>query len=258
MREGWTYEALVSEAVTAPSEGWSFGFLKGRVRSAEIPWSYEEIAAAAMSKSTRLLDLDTGGGETLADVLAMVGSEQRPARIVATEAWQPNLPVARRRLEPLGIAVRQSTAGESLPADEGEFDLVLNRHGAGHPAELRRVLAPSGIYLTQGVGRNNDIELNEALDGPPPQYHESASLDGTVSALEDNGFEIERAREAFVEFGFRDIGAVVFHLGVVSWQVPGFDVEKYDLRLRELDDRIRKDGEFVVRHHRFLIRAVRR
>ncbi|MGW5363002.1 class I SAM-dependent methyltransferase [Actinopolymorpha pittospori] len=203
--------------------------------------------------------MDTGGGETLAGVLAMLPKHaRRPDHMVATEAWQPNVPIARERLEPLGVDVRQSASGEPLPADDAEFTLVLNRHGACDPDELRRVLQPGGVYLTQSVGRRNDIELNTALGGPPPRYPESATLDHAVAALQRYGFEIAEAEEAFTEFAFRDIGAVVFHLSAVSWQVPGFDVTTYDRPLRELDARIREEGPFVVLHHRFMVKAVRR
>lgn len=258
MREGRIYDDLVSEAVAAPFSGWDFSFLEGRVRDCEIPWSYEDLARSEVSRATRLLDLDTGGGETLIEVLApMLEAGVRPTHIVATESWEPNVPIARQRLEPIGIAVRDA-GGESLPADDAEFDLVLNRHGGGDPVELRRVLAPGGVYLSQGVGRRNDVELNTALGGPPPGYSESATLGHIVVALEGQGFEITRAEETFAEFGFCDIGAVVFHLRAVSWQIPGFSIEAYDRPLRKLDARIRDEGSFVVRHHRTLVRAARR
>ncbi|WP_020578559.1 class I SAM-dependent methyltransferase [Actinopolymorpha alba] len=259
MREGQSYEDLVSEALAAPFTGWDFSFVEDRLRGGDLPWCYDDMASAEISESTRLLDLDTGGGETLAGVLAsMLVSGRRPAHVVATESWLPNVPLARERLERLGIAVRQSTSGSPLPADDAEFDLVLNRHGGCPPTELRRVLAPGGVYLTQGVGRRNDIEFNTALGGPPPRYSETATLDHAVTTLEHHGFEIAEAEEVFVEVGFRDIGAVVFHLSAVSWQVPGFDVTTYDGPLRELDARIRREGPFVVRNHRFMVKAIRR
>ena len=259
MREALSYEDLVSEALAAPFSGWDFSYLNGRVRDCEIPWSYEDLAGAEISESTRLLDLDTGGGETLARVLAMSPEDaRRPAHIVATESWPPNVPIARERLEPLGVNVRQSSSGEPLPADDAEFTLVLNRHGDCDPAELCRVLPPGGVYLTQSVGRRNDIELNTALGGPPPTYPDSATLDHAVAALERHGFEVVQAQEAFIEFAFCDIGAIVFHLSAVSWQLPGFDVTTYDRPLRELDARIREEGPFVVLHHRFMVKATRR
>jgi SAM-dependent methyltransferase len=253
MQGSQTYEDLVHAALAAPFSGWGFSYLDGRVRDCELPWSYEDLARAEISPETRLLDLDTGGGETLADILGPL----RPAHVAASEPWLPNLPVARSRLEPLGVSVRLTTSGMPLPADDGEFDLVLNRHGGVDPDELRRVLSPAGIYLSQGVGRLNDIELNAALDGPPPGYSDGATLDHSVSALTRCGFHITRSEEAFADFGFLDIGALVFHLQAVSWQVPGFDVTTYDRKLREIDAQIRKQGEFTVHHHRFLIRALR-
>ncbi|GAB3432320.1 class I SAM-dependent methyltransferase [Flindersiella endophytica] len=223
---------------------------------AELPWSYEDRATAAMAASSATLDLDTGGGETLARVHEQAGTTT-PGRIVATEAWAPNVPVARERLEPLGIEVRHS-GGPSLPATDAEFDLVLNRHGAFDPAELRRVLEPGGTFLSQQVGHDNDIELNAALDAPRAEYSDNARFDRAISSLEQHGFEIIRAEESFTPFTFLDIGAIVFHLRIVSWQIPGFDVDTYDQRLRELDRRVRSDGGFVVHHHRYFVEATRR
>jgi hypothetical protein len=48
-----------------------------------------------------MLDMGTGGGEALA------GLADRAPRTIATEAWPPNVPVAGRRLLPLGISVIQ-------------------------------------------------------------------------------------------------------------------------------------------------------
>lgn len=253
VRTSQTYEELVAAALEAPFSGWRFDYLDGRVRDCDLPWSYEELARAEITTSTRLLDVDTGGGETLAEVL----QGDTPSHAVATEAWPPNVPVARASLEPLGITVREAVSGDPLPATDGEFTLVLNRHGGCSPAELHRVLAAGGTYLTQQVGRKNDIELNAALGGPAPQYSESGTLAHSVDQLRRAGFQITQEEEVFVEFGFYDIGAVVFHLNAVSWQVPEFDVVTYDSALRALDARIREEGEFTVRHHRYLVRAIR-
>lgn len=250
---GATYEELIADAVRAPFSGWDFGYLQGRVRDAELPWSYEDLARAEITASSRILDLDTGGGETLAGIL----HDRTPLRAVATESWEPNIPVARDRLAALGVDVRPMLARDRIPAADHEFTVVLNRHGGCSFAELSRVLAPGGVYLTQGVGRFNDVELNTALGGPPPDYPETATRDHEVRELSKNGFSVVSVEEAFIEFGFLDIGAVVFHLSAVSWQLPGFDAATYDAALRRMDAQIRRDGEFVVRHHRYLIKAVR-
>lgn len=248
-----SYEDLVADAVRARFIGWDFSYLNGRVRESDLPWSYVDLARSNVSEASRVLDLNTGGGELLIEIL----EDRSPVKVAATEGWAPNLPVARRHLEPRGIQVRESQRTQRLPADDGEFTLILNRHGASHPAELRRVLCPDGVYLTQGVGRLNDIGLNVALEGPPPGYRDTATRAHDVERLERHGFSVIDSLEAFVEYGFLDIGAVVYHLRAVSWQVPGLDVLRYDTALRRIDAQIRETGEFTVRHHRYLIHAAR-
>ena len=253
MRRDETYEDLLAAALEAPFSGWNFDYLDGRVRECVLPWSYEDLARTEIGPSSRILDLNTGGGETLLDVL----QSRRPAHVVATESWPPNISVAREHLEPRGVALRPHRRTDPVPAEDGEFNLVLNRHGACDLAELRRVLTVGGTYLTQAVGRLNDSELNVALDGPELDARDTAMLELEEADLIRNGFEITDSGEAFVEYGFLDIGAVVFHLKAVPWQVPGFDVTTYEPALRRLDAHIRETGEFVVRHHRYFIRAVR-
>lgn len=251
---GQSYEELVGAAVAAPFSGWNFDYLSGRVRECELPWSYEEMARAELSQSTRLLDLNTGGGELLLEVL----QARRVGHAVATESWEPNIPIAHVHLRPRGIEVRGHRSGQPLPAKDGEFNLVLNRHGACEPAELRRVLEAGGVYLTQAVGRSNDLELNDALGGPAPCYPEESTLHHEIAALRTQGFTIAESGETLAEYGFCDIGAIVYHLNAVSWQVPGFNVETYEPALRRLDAQIRQDGVFAVRHHRYFVKAILR
>lgn len=247
-----SYEELVAGALDAPFSGWDFSYLNGRVRDCELPWSYEELARTEIDGSSRILDLNTGGGELLIEIL----QDRTPARVAATESWEPNIAVATDLLAPRGIELRPGRDGDPLPAGDGEFTLVLNRHGACDVTELKRVLMPGGSYLTQGVGCLNDVELNDALGGPSPGYRDTATLDHDAAELTSNGFQIVDSGEAFVEYAFLDIGAIVYHLKAVSWQVPGFDVTDYDKALRRVDVQIRADGEFVVRHHRYFIKAV--
>lgn len=247
------YEELVSAARQAPFSGWNFDYLHGRVRECDLPWSYEDLARTEIGDSSRVLDLNTGGGELLTAIL----HERTPAIAAATESWAPNVPVAQRRLEPLGVEVRPSKEGSPLPAADEEFTLVLNRHGACDPRELARVLSAGGTYLMQGVGRLNDVELNTALDGPAPGYRDTATLDHDATELASAGLQVIDSGEAFAEYGFLDIGAVVYHLMAVSWQVPGFDVGTYDDALRQLDQQIRQHGGFTVHHHRYFIKASR-
>jgi alkanesulfonate monooxygenase SsuD/methylene tetrahydromethanopterin reductase-like flavin-dependent oxidoreductase (luciferase family) len=56
-----------------------------------------------------------------------------------------------------------------------------------------------------------------------------------------------------------DVGALVYFLSAVTWQVPDLDVDRYDAKLRELDAAIREFGPVVFRdHHRYLVEARKR
>jgi SAM-dependent methyltransferase len=243
------YEALVAEALAASFEGWDFSWLDGRTDQTGPSWSYEELAQSALATATSALDIATGGGELLASFQPL------PAHTVATEGWQPNVAVATRRLAPLGVEVRASTT-TTLPARDGEFDLVLNRHGGFDAAEARRVLAPGGTLLMQHVGTGNDADLNAALGAPSPQYGADCAM--MADELERAGFAVVTCRDENPEFAFYDIGAVIYHLRAVSWQIPDFDVQTYDQPLRSLDARIRSEGPFIAHDHRILIEAERK
>lgn len=244
-----SFEDLVAAAQAAPFHGWDFSWLGGRVDEHPLPWSFATLAEDEIEHAESLLDVDTGGGENLAGLRAL------PAKTVATEAWEPNIATALARLQPLGVELRVHRHGDRLPAADGEFDLVLNRHGHFAPAEIWRVLRPGGLLLTQQVGADNDLALNEALGAPATAHPDALTLDAAVSALRRAGFEIVDAREARPAMVFRDVAAVVYQLRAIPWQIPDFDVERHDRQLRRLHLSIRERGSFTAYHHRLLIRA---
>lgn len=247
-----SFDVLVSDAFAAAAAmtGWDFGYLRDRTSGEELSWSYDELARVAVARSTSVLDLDTGGGELLASL------QPPPQHTVAVEGWEPNLAVARKRLRPLGVDVRQDV-GEQLPVGDGEFDLILSRHGRIAAGEVCRALSSGGRFLTQQVGSRNDLELVTALGSEPSYDPDSSSLAKAVADLRAHGFEIVDAREEFPAYRFHDIAAVVYQLSVVSWTIPDFDIQRYDAPLRELDARIRTDGPLVTHNHRYLIDATK-
>ena len=244
---GRPYEDVVADALRTPIRGWDFSWLIGRADCEDLPWDYMALARRAVSHATCLLDTDTGGGDVLASLAPL------PAAI-ATEPYPPNVPIATARLGPLGVDVRAGTAA-NLPVNDEEVDLVLNRHGALDPTQIARVLAPQGVFLTQQVGSRNDLGFNDALGAPAASHPDAHTLALTVAGLEDAGLVIDHAQEAYPVTRYFDIGAVVFQLRSVPWQVPNFNVRKSERHLRILDAHIRSTGSFDVKNHRFLIHA---
>jgi hypothetical protein len=172
-----------------------------------------------------------------------------PPHTVAVESWAPNVPVARDRLAPFGVSVVTE-----LPGGEQEFDVVLSRHGRLPIADLARLLKPGGTLLSQQVGSDDLADLNAALGAPPP-YAQPWNAAVAVAAVEAAGLEVTDVREERPRVAFRDVGAIVFQLRAVPWQVRDFTPRRYERQLRRLDALIRTHGEFTATAHRFVVQA---
>lgn len=244
------YERLIRQASQIPFEGWDFGVLRGRFVEAEPSWEFSNLLRAHMRRSSSMLDLGTGGGEFLSSLAPL------PPETVATEAYEPNVPIARRRLAPLGVRVFDTTESgdEPLPFADGSFDLVASRHESYAPSEVRRVLVSGGMFVTQQVGGRDLEELNRALGAPPHTYREW-NLDAATDELEQMGFEVLDGREELLPGTFYDIGAVALYLRITPWQVPGFDLAGYDEALYALHGEMESGTPLKVNSHRFLVTA---
>jgi hypothetical protein len=75
------------------------------------------------------------------------------------------------------------------------------------------------------------------------------------SAAEGAGLVVEDLRDERLRTVFFDVGAVVYFLRLVIWIVPGFTVDRFEVRLRALHDLIQREGSFTAHATRFLIDA---
>lgn len=244
-----TFDHLIAEALTQELHGWDFSWLNGRWHEAPPPWHYRALVAAALPHSQSLLDMGTGGGEFLASLAPL------PPQTWATEGYPPNLPIARRCLEPLGVTVIPVSEDNHLAAPDAFFDLVINRHESFDPQEVARVLQGNGRFLTQQVGGADNRTLNHWLGDPHPPAYEGFQAAVTAASLRQAGLQIEQMEEAFPETAFFDIGAVVFYLQAIPWQVPDFSVSRYEAGLWRIHQEIEANGRFISQSHRFFIAA---
>lgn len=223
----------------------------GRATEERPSWGYQRLLRTRLAAATAALDIQTGGGE----VLAGVGAEHFPPTMVATEGWPPNVERASALLHPLGAAVVAHADEHPLPFADGAFDLVASRHPVTvHWSEIARVLEPGGTYFAQHVGSGTNVELSGHFLGPlehSNRRHHDVEADQARAA----GLEVVQCRNERLRLEFFDVGAVVFFLRKVIWTVPDFSVHRYRKRLRDLHDRIERDGVFRSTMSRTLFEA---
>lgn len=253
------FDELVTEALTAPFSGWDLSWLDRRSWTEPLPWDYDARVAALARSARTMLDMGTGGGEVLARLA------DRAPRTLATEGWPPNVAVAGRRLRPLGIPVIQvdgardnmdqngADDGGRLPFRDGSVDLVCNRHESFLAAEVSRVLAARGTFVTQQVDYHDNDDLAQLLGVEIPQEPESW-IGLAERQVTEAGLVIGETAKAAQCIRFDDIAAVVFYLKAVSWSIPGYSFESARDRLRALHEDA-SAWPVVTRGYRFLLVA---
>src|SRR3954453_209044 len=158
-----SFDHLVSEAASADVTGWGFGWLDGRATEERPPWGYARLLVQRLATARSALDIDTGGGEGVAEAPTL------PGRMCVTEAWPPNAQRARELLAARGVEIHETGDDVGLPFPDRSFDLVTARHPVSPPwTEIHRVLVPAGHYFAQHVGPAPAFELSEFFLGRLP------------------------------------------------------------------------------------------
>lgn len=259
--------------------GWSFAQLGGALVADEPCWDFEADCLRLLRESRiGALDLGTGGGERLSALLealpdpgALPDPEALPnpgappdpatmphmaggaAPVFATEGWAPNLPVARARLAAHSVDVLRydAEAGHALALPDRSLDLVMSRHESYEPAEVARVLAPGGRFLTQQVDGGDAPEIHAWFGGEALYAHVTAGA--SVDALEAAGMRVDQVDTWEGTMTFGDVAALVAYVGLVPWDSPDFTVASNAERLIELS----AAGPLTVTQRRFRVYATR-
>lgn len=198
--------------------------------------------------------MGTGGGEFLSSLKPF------PKKVIATEAYEPNVKVAQERLIPLGIDVVPIEEGNQenskLPFNDSFFDLIINRHDFYDSKEIFRILKPNGHFVTQQVG-NRDFEKLNTIFGTLIEEDEQFEwkLNTAVKFLINSGLEIIEKKESIANSRFYDIRAIVYFLKVLDWSFPNFSIKKDLSKLENIYVLIKRDGFFEEICHRFFIIA---
>lgn len=240
----------MSEADSVSVDGWDFSWLDGRATEERPSWGYQRLLSERLASVSAALDIQTGGGELLGGVVRF------PPTMAATESWPPNVAKATKFLHPRGVVVVAVPDEPPLPFAEQAFDLVTSRHPATvWWTEIARVLKPGGTYFAQHVGPATVFELVEYFLGPQPQTRTKRHPHEESAEARAAGLQIVDVRLERLRMEFFDVGAIIYFLRKVIWTVPGFTLDRYRDRLRELHEQIEAEGPFVAHSSRFLIEA---
>lgn len=228
--------------------GWDFSHIEGRyMEEDDLPWDYREEILRYLKPEMRILDIDTGGGEFLLSL------NHPNENIAATENYPPNVDLCQETLLPLGIDFRAADGKGVLPFEDASFDMVINRHGDFNPGEIHRVLKPSGLFITQQVGAENDRELVELLCGQTDMPFPDQYLKITMDRFAQTGFEILDGWECFRPIRFYDVGALVWFARIIEWEFPGFSVDSCLDRLLQAQSILDETGVIKGSIHRFML-----
>lgn len=243
------FDFLIAEA-NHPFAGWDFSHIiaTGRMSEAPLTWSYTSRLLMPLRKAQSLLDMDTGGGEYLSSLQPL------PPLTCATEGYKPNVLIARQRLGPLGVQVYRVDDPHHLPFEDTQFDLIINRHGYYSLREVMRILKPGHQFITQQVGGSINAELNMQL-GAENYPYAHWTLDYAVRELQEAGWRVIEQKEDHPTRRFFDVGAIVYYLKAIPWQMPDFSVEKYFDKFLKMHDSIQRQGYIDFHSHSFFIIA---
>ena len=245
------YQAWLEEEKIAHIKGWDFSHIEDRYEEeTDFPWDYREVVQKYITPESRILDMDTGGGEML---LSLGHPYENTA---ATEGFPPNVQLCKETLLPLGIDFREANASGSLPFESEQFDVVINRHGDFCAEEIWRVLKPGGIFVTQQVGADNDREFVELLLPEVPELpFPEQYLNITEEKFKKAGFEIMEGQEAFGRLSFYEIGALVWFARIIEWEFIGFSVDSCLDNLYKAQEMLEQTGVVEAKTHRFMMVA---
>jgi SAM-dependent methyltransferase len=204
--------------------GWDFSQV--RCISEGVEWDFYDQVGKLCQPSDVVLDIGTGGGESLLSIA------DKAASLVGIDLSHTMIETARRNernVSASNVRFMQMDA-EALQFPEAFFNLISCRHSPFRASEAARVLAEDGVFLTQQVRECDKANLAQAFGRGQSSRKDGALKDQYMKELRLAGFrDIQYAEYDAVEYYEReeDLIFLLKHTPII----PGFGQEESDFRI---------------------------
>ncbi|MEK4251765.1 class I SAM-dependent methyltransferase [Paenibacillus sp. FSL W7-1287] len=207
--------------------GWDFSKVQCTV-AGEMPNLYH-LAAQHSPKKKLLLDIGTGGGEQVLEhcraFQLVVGIDSSYEMIHAANT---NLKAS----EHSNFRFFQMDCTD-LKFPDHMFDMVSCRQAPFDPNEVSRVLAPSGLFITQQVSEHDKYNLKQAFNrGQSYGEADGAQQKVFVHQLQEAGFINIEVHEYDVTEYYHSAEDLIFLLKHTPI-IPSFGIEEQDFDILE-------------------------
>lgn len=245
LKESWLKSQKRQENFT----GWDFSSIQKEFWQESLSWSYSEIVKQYLKQEMDLLDMGTGGGELLSTF-------NHPfSRTHVTEGWEPNYQLLLKTLEPKGVKVKFVQEDDLLDFPDNSFDIVLNSHESFLVSEVKRVLKPNGLFITQQVGDLNGVNLASRLIPNYQKIDFNHHLSVVADNLKKQDFQLLEQYEAYPVQKFLSMDALIYYVRTIEWEFPKFSVETHLSELNNLWNELNREDFIYNQEHRFLVAA---
>ena len=197
-----------------------------------------------------MLDMGTGGGEFLLTL-------RHPYdQTFVTEAYPPNIELCKQKLGSLGVHVSGIAEDDKLPFEDESMDIIINRHESYDIDEVYRVLKKGGVFITQQVGGENNVEFSNKLCSHKFRVNDLVNtMKYQLEKFVEVGFTILNSNEYFPNLRFLDTGAAVYFAKIIEWEFIDFSVDGNFEELLEIEQKIITYGYVCSKEHRYFIEA---
>ena len=227
--------------------GWDFSYLDGKIIEEKTPWDYLATIKKYLKPSMILLDMGTADGKKLLSLNHPYNNTY------VTEGYYPNYQLCIRNLSPLGINVNFYKDDTNLPFNHNQFDIVINRHESYNLKEIKRILKPNGIFITQQVGSHNNEPMTKIITPWINKDYNSFTVKQELENFKKQNFEILEYDSKLLNITYLTIDAVIFMCKTIEWEFPGFSSEKSFTGLQQIEHQIKTNGGFNSIEDRFII-----